>query len=182
MINEVVAFLKRGHTLHDVRCNCCPPNTPISRMYDLGLYNMRGGKCMLSRPFNQGFSSCDISNEIGVSCIYKAVVDGITVCCMLEQSGFFVTKDSLWFLSKALMVCDISRLLSHIQKEQFGIDMDDPTIQYKQLKRDANILSVRGSIIITTNTKNGTGRMFAVRTDMTKCDDDVVQLWCDAAP
>ena len=85
---------------------------------------------------------------------------------LMHDSGMFSKKDRLWFLSNMTKVNNITSLLSTIQKQVLGIDLNDSKLQYQYLERDVHILTRQSKIIILTNTYNKNPRFFALQTDM----------------
>jgi hypothetical protein len=177
LVNEIFLLLERGHSLNESMCYCDPPTISKCRRYDIGIYKNSKAICSIHKNYNRGFTDAEIGNEIGVSCIYKATVDCKTVVDLMHNSGMFIKRDRLWFLSNLTKVNNITSLLTTIQKKVFGIDLNDAKLQYQYLERDVHILTRQSKIIILTNTYNKNPRLFALQTDQQKCDPDVSAMW-----
>ena len=185
VIDEILNFLYRGHSIRNPKCTCQCNYIPRHRFIDIGIVDTsRVGKCVVHSRFNEGISDKEIQIELGVTCMYKNTICGNSVYDILLNSTKFrceydMTNLKKWFLSDDIIINNRNKLLDMIRMNTFGIDVASPVIQYNLLFSDLRILQLANKVIIMPDKTNITtdSRIYPVNTIQAQFDDDIIDLW-----
>lgn len=175
--NEITALISRGHSLFEKKCLCKTDYMQDYRIRDIGVSRRIRDDCTLIK-FNVGCTEEDISRELGISSIHKATIDSVTIHDILTDSGLFCLRAGILGLQHDELVDNRDKLLQAIKNYKFGININNPMIQYKNLLYDIDILSGNNKIIVLSDEDDkNSAKLFYLYTKQQKVDDDIVDLW-----
>jgi len=176
IIDEVIAFVRRGHSLKNPQCTCSV-QLGRYRILDLGICIDNRQKsnepCPILNVTNY-ISNLLIQNEIRVLDIMTTEINKQSIYSLLKQSPD-LHQDSLgfWMMSNPEIINCQSTLYKFIQKNPTGVDVDEAKIQYPYLFRDLHALSSTNKILILKTPH----RIFLSSVSQRKCDEDICKLW-----
>jgi len=176
IIDEVIDFVHRGHSLKNPQCTCAV-KLVTHRILDYGICIENRQKsnepCPMLQTTNH-ISNILIQNEIRVLDIMTTEIDNQSIYSFLKQNPtLYQDTQGFWKMSNAGIINCQSSLYKFIAKNPTGVNVDEAKIQYPNLFRDLHDLSNSNKILILKNPH----RIFFSPVSQIKCDEDICNLW-----
>ncbi len=189
-VQEILAFLERGHSLLNANCRC-RHGLDAARCAELGISEsgtgVRSGGCRLgsTRLF---FSGTEICNELGVSSVSVTDKTGKSVLESLESEAQICCKhDALRnepcysFVYPIERVTCSAELLQLVEQSALGVTAGEKMQVYAGFESDLRELGARGEIYYFFNSESKRGVGFKRQAAFGGAvDADIMGLWKQA--